>query len=107
MSPDADLVHVDEGMAPRKLLDGRLLVGETIIAQIPVAVVVIPLRSLRVAAAIPDLDHDEPELRQRLAIASRIERLGHAFGLRSRVDVQNNRVFLERIEMDRLYLLRD
>ena len=33
-------VDVDEGMAPRELLDRRLLVGETVVAQVAVAVVV-------------------------------------------------------------------
>src|SRR5207244_5000949 len=102
MSPDADLVDIDEGVAPRELLDRRFLVGETIIAQVPVAIVVVPLRSLRIAAAVADLDDDKPELRQRLAAAARIEYFRHALGLRSGIHEQDDGVLLGRIEVERL-----
>ena len=72
------------GIARGELLDRRLLVGQPVVAQVAVAVVVVPLRPLRVAAAVAHLDDDEPELRERDVVAARIERLGHALGLRTR-----------------------
>ena len=65
VSPDADAIDVDERVALRQLLDRRLLVGEAVVAQVAVAVVVVPLRPLRVAAAVADLDDDEAELGER------------------------------------------
>ena len=76
------------GCLLRELLDGGLLVGEPVVAQVAIAVVVIPLRALRVAAAVAHLDHDEAELRERHVVAARGERLGDALGLRSRIDVR-------------------
>src|SRR5262245_56256895 len=98
MAPDADFVDVDERMASRKLFDRRFLVCEAIVAEVAVSVVVVPLRPLRVAAAVADFNDNEPELRQRLTVAARIERFRHAFRLRPWVDVENNRVLLGRIE---------
>ena len=34
--------------------------------------------------------------------AARVERLGHALGLRARIDVRDDRVFLRRVEVERL-----
>ena len=56
-----------------ELLDRRLLVGQAVVAQVAVAVVVVPLRAVRVAAAVADLDHDEAELRERDVLALRRE----------------------------------
>ena len=86
----------------RQLLDRRLLVGQSVVAQIAVAVVVVPLRPLRVAAAIADLDDDEAELRERDVVAARVERLGDALGLRARIDERDDRILPRRIEVERL-----
>ena len=74
VAPDADTVDVDVGMLVRELLDGGLLVGQAVVAQVAVAVVVVPLRPLRMSAAIADFDDDEAELRQRDVIAARVDR---------------------------------
>ena len=56
VAPDADAIDVDERMPLGELLDRRLLVGQPVVAQVAVAVVVVPLRPLRMAAAVADLD---------------------------------------------------
>ena len=96
VAPDPDFVDVDERVAGGELLDGGLLVREAVVAQVAVAVVVVPLRPLRMAAAVADLDDDEPELRERDVVAARIEVLRHAFGLRTRIDVGDDRYFFAR-----------
>ena len=93
MAVDADAVNVNERMAAGQLLDGGLLVGQPVIAQVAVAVVVVPLRPLRIAAAIADLDNNETELGEGDPVIARRERLGHALGLRARVDERDDRYF--------------
>ena len=90
------------GVARGELLDRRLLVGQAVVAQVAVAVVVVPLRPLRVAAAVADLDDDEPELRERDVVAARVEGLGHALGLRPGIDVGDDRILPRRVEVERL-----
>ena len=101
VAPDAHAIDVDERVAPGELLDRGLLVGQPVVAQVAVAVRVVPLRAVRVAAAIADFNHDEPELRERDVLALR-ERLGHALGLRSRVNERDDWILLRRIEIERL-----
>ncbi len=102
VAPDADAVDVDVGMAPRQLFDCRLLVGEAVVAQVAIAVVVVPLRARRVPAAIAHLDHHEAELRQRDVVVARVERLGHALGLRPGIDVGDDRILLLLVEVEGL-----
>ena len=52
---DSHAVDVDEGIAGGKLLDGCFLIGQTIVAEIAVAVVVIPFRTVGVSAAVDGL----------------------------------------------------
>src|SRR5262245_50968621 len=101
MAVDADAVDVDERIAAGQLLDGGLLIRQTVIAQVAVAVVVIPLRSLRIAAAIADLYDNEAELRESDPVISRRERLGHALGLRAGIDEGYDRIFPIRVEIER------
>ena len=62
MAVDADTVHVDILMTCRKLLDGRLPVGEAIVAEIAVAIIMIPFRAVGVSATVADGDHHESGL---------------------------------------------
>ena len=70
------------------------LVGQSVVAKVAVSVVVIPLRSLRIAAAISDFDDDESDLSQRDSFVSRRERLGHALGLRAGINERDDRILL-------------
>ena len=54
------------------------------------------------AAAVAHLDDDEPELRERDVVAARVERLGHALGLRPGIDIRDDRILLRRVEVERL-----
>ena len=58
------------------------------------------LRARRIAHAI-DLNHDEPQFRQRLRIAARRRKTAaaHAAGLRARINVVDDRILLRRIEV--------
>ncbi len=62
----------------------------------------VPLRALRVAAAIAHFDDDEAVLCERRAGPAGIEGLGHALGLRPGIDVGDDRILLRRIEVERL-----
>ena len=63
-------------VAGGELLDGGLLVREAVVAQVAVAVVVVPPTAAD-GRAVADLDDGEPELRER-DVAARIEVLRHA-----------------------------
>src|SRR5690606_26010709 len=99
---DADALDVDERVPVRELLDRDLLVGQSVVAEVAVPVVVVPLRPGRVAAAVPDRDHDEAELRERGLEPVRVERLRDRLRLRARVDVRDDRVLPVRVEVERL-----
>ena len=53
---DTYAVNVDIVMTAGKLLNGGALIGQTIVAQIAVAIIVIPLGAVWVAAALTDGD---------------------------------------------------
>src|SRR5262245_1271187 len=102
MAVDADAVNVYERMAAGQLLDGGLLVGHPVSAQVAAAVVVVPNRPLRIAAAIADLDNNEAELVESDPVIARRERLGHALGLRAGVDEGDDGILPVRVEIERL-----
>ena len=97
---DADAVEVDEGVPCPKLLQGRLLVSEGVVAEVEVAVAVVGLRALRRSAAVADLDDDEAEVRQGLLASEDGEGVAHPFRLGARVDVGDDRVPVRRVEVE-------
>src|SRR5687768_12014554 len=102
MAIDPYSVYINERMAPRQLFDRRFLVGQTVIAEVAIAEGVVPLRALRVPAAIADFDYDKAELGQRDAVVPAGEVLGHALGLRARIDERDDRVAFVRVKIERL-----
>ena len=56
MAEDPDPVDIDEGILGRQLLDAPLFIGQSVVAEIAVAVVMVPLGALRVATAVADLE---------------------------------------------------
>ncbi len=99
---DADAVDVDEGVPRGELLDGRLLVLETVVPHVEVAVGAVGLGAGGGAAAVSHLDDDETELGQLLAAARGGERVGHPLCLRSGVHVDDQGVLLCGIEVEGL-----
>ena len=98
----ADPIDVDEAVPRGELLDGGLLVGQAVVTQIPVAIGPIGAVALGCPAAVPDLDHDEPELGQLLAAASRGERVRYTFHLRTGIDAEDDRVPLLGVKIEGL-----
>lgn len=92
MTVDTHFVLIDKVVAISQLFNGDFFVGQTIVSEIPVTVVVIPFRPCRVAAAISDGNYNEAELSQCGFIAVRGEGLRYTLRLRARIDVFNNRV---------------
>ena len=99
---DADAVDVDEAVPRGERLDRGLLVDEAVVAEVEVAEGVVRLRPLRAAAAMADLDDDEPELRELHVACCTREPVRHALLLRAGVDVGDDRVLLLRVEVERL-----
>ena len=62
MAPHADTSEIDVRMKLGEVLVASFFVSQSIIAEIAVAVVVVPFVALRIAAAVADFDHDEPHL---------------------------------------------
>ena len=98
---DADAVDVDPGVPAGEGLDGRLLIDEAVVAEVEVAEAVIGFAALGAAAAVADLDDDEAELRQLLISRPRGEGVAHPFLLRAGVDVDDDRILLGRVEIER------
>ena len=61
---DTYAVDINEVVACRKLLDGSLLISQTVVTQIAVTVVVIPLRAIWVTTSITYCDDDKSSLSQ-------------------------------------------
>ena len=58
VSIDTNAVDIDPGVAIGKLLNASLLVSEPVVAQIPVAIIVVPLRASRVTTTVADRDNN-------------------------------------------------
>ena len=99
MAEDPDPVDVDEGILGRQLLDAPLFIGQAVVSEIAIAVIMVPLGALGIAAAIADLDDDKAELGQHGAGAPGDERLGHALGLGAGVDVGDDGIFAGGVEI--------
>ena len=97
---DAHPLRVDERMSGRKLLYGIFLILETIVAQIAVAVVVVPLRTVRMAAAVAHGDDNHPQLGEPVG-AGEVLAPGDVVGLhlRTRIDIVADRIDLCRVEV--------
>ena len=97
-----NLVDVDERVPRGELLDGGLLVGEAVVAEVEVAEAVVRLGPGRRPAAVADLDDDEADLRELLLAGRGREGVRRPFLLRAGVDVDDDRVLLRRVEVERL-----
>ena len=98
MPEDPDAIEIDELVLRGELLDGRDVIGQPIIAEVAVVVVVKCLRAERRAEVI-ELDDDEPELGQREGLAAVLELpLANAADLRAGIDVVDDRILLRRVE---------
>ena len=64
MTINAYAILVDELVSVYQLLNRDLLVGEPVVAQVAVAVVVLPLGARRVTPTVAHGHHDEAELRK-------------------------------------------
>ena len=96
------LIDVDVGMAIRQLLGGYFFVFQSVVAQVAVAVIVVPFRTTRMPAAVADGDDDEAQLRLPVgAIHAHREGLVDRFGLRPRVYVLDDGIFEGRVKIKR------
>ena len=102
MAPHADAGEIYVGMNGGESLGGNFFVGEAVVAEIAVAVTVIPFIALRASAARTDLNDDETKLRERDIGALRREGFVHLFNLRARIDKLDQRIFARGIEVKRL-----
>ena len=103
MAVDAYPVKIDERMSRTELLDGIFLILKTIVAQVAVAVVVVPLRAVRVSAAVADRDHDHSDLGEPVGAGEALApgdvvRLH----LRTRINIVADRIDLCGVEVVRL-----
>ena len=71
MTINADTVTVDKVMAVGELLDGNLLVSKSIVTEVAVPIVVIPLGTRGMATAVSDRYYHEAKLGQRCFVAIR------------------------------------
>ena len=100
---DSHAVDVDEGIAGGKLLDGCFLIGQTIVAEIAVAVVVIPFRTVGMSAAVADGDHYESGLCETVGAHRHAgERIVGGLDLRARIYIVDDGIGLLGIEIKRL-----
>ena len=101
MAVDAHLVDVDEAIAVSQLFDGIFVVGERIVAQVAVAVVVVPLAARRMTATLTHADHYESCLSQTVgARCHASERIIGCLDLWSWIDIVDDRIDLGRIEVE-------
>ena len=99
----AHAVDVNIVIPGSELLDGGFLVGKAVVAQVAVTVVVVPLRTVGVAAAVSHRDDDEsclcqavgPDIHARIGVRRRLD-------LRTRVYVVDDGVALRRVEVEGL-----
>ena len=101
MAGDADALDIDPRIAARQLLDCGFLIGQAVVAQVAVAEVVIPLRPVRIAAAIAHFDHDEPEFRQR-DVRVRGKTSASRFPSADPDNERDDRILLVGVEIERL-----
>jgi len=102
VAPHADAGDIDVGMDGGEALGGNFFVGEAVVAEIAVAVGVVPLVALRAAAAGADFDDDETELGERDVGTFGRESFVDFLGLRAGVDELDERIFAGGIEVERL-----
>src|ERR1043166_6270705 len=106
MTEDADAVDVDPLVTRRELLDARLLIGETVVPHVEIAEALIRVGAIGAAAAIADLDDDEPEIGESLVDDVRREAEGDRLRLWPGIHVGDDRIFLRRIEIEGLEHVR-
>ena len=93
MTMNTDTVDVDERIAVGQLLDSRLLVRQPVIAQVAIAEVMIPFRTARMSAPVPDRDHDKTGLCQTIrAHTHTAERINGSFDLGPRIYIIDDRI---------------
>ena len=103
MPVDSDPLKVDERIPCPKLLDGVFLVLQTIVTQVAVTVVVIPLGAVRVASAVAHGNHYDTELGEPVGPGETLAP-GDVVGLhlRTRIYIVADRIDLRGIEVIRL-----
>ena len=89
-------------MNSSEALGGDFFVGEAIVAEIAVAIAVIPLIALRTSAAGADFNDDETELRKRDVRALGRKSFVDFLGLRAGIDELDEGIFSGGIEVERL-----
>ena len=99
---NADAVQVDPLVACAQLLDGIFLVFQTIVAQVSVAVVVIPLGAVGMAAAVAHRNHNHAQLGQ--AVGAQVEAPGNVVGLDlgPGIHVVGDGIYLRRVKVEGL-----
>ena len=99
---DAGAIEIDPREARRQLLHARDLIGQRVVAHVAVPGLVERTRSPRRPHPV-DLHDDETELGDRLRVAAcgRESPAADAAGLRSRIDVVDDRIPPRRIEVRR------
>src|SRR5690242_10477564 len=101
MSEDPHSIEIDKLVLRRQLLDRRDVIGQAVVTEIAVIVVVERFRAER-RAEVVELDHDETELREgEWLTAVLVLPLPHAADLRPRIDVIDDRILFRRIELGR------
>ena len=102
MAVNAGAIDVKPGIARGQLLHRADLIGQGVVAHVAVVGLVKFLRAPRRPHPV-DLDDDEPELRQRLRIAARRRELAaaDAAGLRTRINMVDDRISLRRVQIHR------
>ena len=103
MTEDAHLGDVHELILRTQLLDGCLMVGQRIVAQVLVTEIVVPLRATGVTASLTYTNNDETSLSQavgtrRHTVVSPIR----TFGLWAWIDIIDNRINHRTIKVVRL-----
>ena len=62
MAVNTDPVEVDEVVAIPELFEYGLLISQSVVAQVPIPVVVVPLRAVWITTAVAERNDDKAEL---------------------------------------------
>lgn len=102
MAVNADPVDIHVGIAGAQLLDRSLVIGQGIVSQVAIAVVVIPFRAAGVSASVTHANHDEAGLCQAVCtgIQGNVTEEG-TLCLRTWIDVVDHRIDLGGVEVKR------
>ena len=103
MAVDAYPIDIDKLITGCQLLYSGLVVGQRIIPQVSVPIIVIPFRTAGVSTTLTDRYDDKASLGQTVGThAHPCERIVHSLNLRSGIYIIDDRIYLRRIEVKRL-----